>query len=174
MESNQLVFGKYEIIEQIGQGAFGKVYSGINIKTMDSVAIKIESRALSLNLLKSEALYLFMLKSVGIPKLYAFGKNDKYNILVETLLAKSLSIILEENKKKIRLKDSLMIAIQIIERIEYLHSKLLIHRDIKPDNFLIGYDDPHIIYLIDFGLCQKYRSNRTRNHIKFSSKSKFT
>jgi len=115
-----------------------------------------------------------MLKSVGIPKLYAFGKNDKYNILVETLLAKSLSIILEENKKKIRLKDSLMIAIQIIERIEYLHSKLLIHRDIKPDNFLIGYDDPHIIYLIDFGLCQKYRSNRTRNHIKFSSKSKFT
>ena len=174
MQSNQLVFGKYEIIEQIGQGAFGKVYSGINIKTMDSVAIKIESRALSLNLLKSEALYLFMLKSVGIPKLYAFGKNDKYNILVETLLAKSLSIILEENKKKIRLKDSLMIAIQIIERIEYLHSKLLIHRDIKPDNFLIGYDDPHIIYLIDFGLCQKYRSNRTRNHIKFSSKSKFT
>ena len=81
MESNRLVFGKYEIIEQIGQGAFGKVYSGINIKTMDSVAIKIESRALSLNLLKSEALYLFMLKSVGIPKLYAFGKNDKYNLV---------------------------------------------------------------------------------------------
>ncbi len=61
-----------------------------------------------------------------------------------------------------------MIAIQIIERLEYLHSKYLIHRDIKPANLLIGNDDPYIIYLIDFGLCKKYRSNRTGKHVKFS------
>ena len=61
-----------------------------------------------------------------------------------------------------------MIAIQIIERLEYLHSKYLIHRDIKPANLLIGNDDPYIIYLIDYGLCKKYRSNRTGKHVKFS------
>ena len=49
---------------------------------------------------------------------------------------------------KLPLKDTLMVAIQIIERLEYLHSKYLIHRDIKPENFLIGYDDPYIIYLL--------------------------
>ena len=173
IKSNQLIFGKYEIYENIGQGSFGKVYSGINIKTLESVAIKLEPKESDLGLLKSEALYLFMLNGVGIPKLHAFGKNNKYNILVETLLSKNLSKIFEEYNKKIPLKDSLMIAIQIIERLEYLHSKLLIHRDIKLENFLIGYDDPYIIYLIDFGFCQKYRSNRTGNHVKFSSTNIF-
>ena len=61
-----------------------------------------------------------------------------------------------------------MIAIQIIEKLEYLHSKYLIHRDIKPANLLIGHDDPYIIYLIDYGLCKKFRSNRTGKHVKFS------
>ena len=173
INNNHLIFGRYKILKQIGNGAFCEVYSGINKKTKELVAIKFEPKTSKSKSLKSEAYYLFMLKSVGIPKLLSFGENKKYNILVENLLGKSLGKILNENNKKIPLKDSLMIAIQIIERLEYLHSKLLIHRDIKLENFLIGYDDPYIIYLIDFGFCQKYRSNRTGNHIKFSSTNIF-
>ena len=163
-----LIFGRYRLIQKIDEGSFGKVFLGYNEQTNEKVAIKLEPTSNKVQILKSEAFYLFMLKSVGIPKLKAFGKNKKYNILIETLLGDSLEKILKRYKKNLPLKDSLMIAIQVIERLEYLHSKYLIHRDIKPGNFLIGYNDPYIIYLIDFGICKKYRSSRTGNHIKFS------
>ena len=146
---NELIFGKYKLIKQIGEGSFGKVYSGLNEKTHESVAIKLEPRPLSLHFLKSEALFLFTLKGVGIPVLKAFGKNIRYNILVETLLGDSLSTILKKYNNQLPLKDLLMIAIQVIERLEYLHSKYLIHRDIKPANLLIGHDDPSIYYLFN-------------------------
>ena len=167
-KSKILIFGKYEIIKKIGEGSFGKIYLGFNRQKNEKVAIKLEAKSNALKFLKSEAIFLFILKSIGIPKLKAFGQNRKYNILVETLLGKSLSNILKIYKNKLPLKDTLMIAIQVLERLEYLHSKFLIHRDIKPENFLIGYNDPYIIYLIDFGLCKKYRSNRTGKHVQFS------
>ena len=163
----KLIFGKYRLIKKIGEGSFGKVYLGVNEKSMEPVAIKLEPKSHSLNLLKSEALYLFMLKGVGIPRLIAFGTNKSHSILIETLLGDSLSRKMKEYNNKLPLKDSLMIAIQVIERLEFIHSKYLIHRDIKPANLLIGYDDPYIIYLIDFGLCKKYRSSRTGKHVKF-------
>jgi len=167
-KSKVLIFGKYQIIKKIGEGSFGKIFLGFNKNKMEYVAIKLEPKSNALKFLKSEAIYLFMLKSIGIPKLKAFGQNRKYNILVETLLGKSLSDLLKIYNNRLPLKDTLMIAIQVIERLEYIHSKFLIHRDIKPENFLIGYEDPYIIYLIDFGLCKKYRSNRTGKHIQFS------
>ena len=166
--SKRLIFGKFELLRKIGEGSFGIVYLAMNVRTMELVAIKLEPLSNPALFLKTEAIYLFMLKDVGIPKLKGFGKNRKYNILVETLLGDSLSSLMKKYNMHMPLKDTLMIAIQVIERLEYLHSKFLIHRDIKPENFLIGYDDPYIIYLIDFGLCKKYRSTRTGNHIKFS------
>ena len=164
---NPLILGKFKLIKKIGEGSAGKVYSGLNLKTKEPVAIKLEPKSLPIYFLKSEAIYLFMLKGVGIPKLKAFGTSKIYNILVENLLGDSLFIILKKYKNHIPLKDSLMIAIQVIERLEYIHSKNLIHRDIKPSNFLIGLEDPYLIYLIDFGLTKKYRSNRTGKHVKF-------
>lgn len=45
----------------------------------------------------------------------------------------------------------------MITRIEYLHSKKFLHRDIKPDNFLMGtFDSRNIVHIIDFGLAKKY------------------
>ena len=61
-----------------------------------------------------------------------------------------------------------MIAIQLIDRFEFIHSKYIIHRDVKPDNILVDYETNKILYVIDFGLAKKYRSSRTGKHIKFS------
>ena len=91
------------------------------------------------------------------------------------LLGKSLDILFQEQKKKFSIKTVSMIGIQMLERIEFIHNKYIIHRDIKPDNFLMGLDTKsHIIYLLDFGLSKKYRSTKTKQHIKFTSNNKLT
>ena len=72
------------------------------------------------------------------------------------------------------LEDICLIAIQVIERIQFVHSRFIIHRDIKPDNFLIGLDDPNIIYIVDFGLSKKYRSSATKRHVPFRITGKLT
>ena len=130
-------------------------------------SVKIENRYLiKTENLEKEAYILLNLKCFGIPEVISFGRSGKYNILVQTLLGKSLEKIWLENNRSFNTKDICMIAIQTLDRIEYIHSKNYLHRDIKPENFLVGYPDSSVIYLIDFGLSKKYRSSRTGKHIK--------
>ena len=91
------------------------------------------------------------------------------------LLGKSLEDIFQTQQKKFTIKTVCMIGIQMLDRLEFIHSKNIIHRDIKPDNFVLGLDNKsHIIYILDFGLSKKFRSSRTHQHIKFSVNKKLT
>ena len=91
------------------------------------------------------------------------------------LLGKSLEDIFQSLDKKFTLKTVCMVGIQMLDRLEFVHSKNIIHRDIKPDNFVLGLDNKsHIIYILDFGLSKKFRSSRTHQHIKFSVNKKLT
>ena len=170
-----ILFKKYLVKDKIGKGAFGLVFLGTNIKTNKDVAIKIESKEAIPQTLKSEAFIVVDLGGqLGFPKFKSYGKTSKYNILIESLLGKSLENIYNENGKQFSLDELCMIAIQILERIESLHFKNYIHRDIKPDNFLIGKKDPNIIYLVDFGLAKKFRSKKTGRHINFKKTGRLT
>jgi len=73
------------------------------------------------------------------------------------------------------MKTVLMLADQMISRIEFVHNKNFIHRDIKPDNFLMGIGRHcNKVFLIDFGLAKKYRDNRTRQHIMYREDKNLT
>ena len=162
-----LLFKKYNLLKNIGGGAFGTVFLGQNVWTKENVAIKIEERKDHKNSLEREAYTLYTLKGPGLPEVISFGKTKRYNILIETLLGRSLYQIYNDCDKKFTIKDICMLAIQMIERLEYIHSKFFIHRDIKPHNFLVSTKNESLIYLIDFGLAKKYKSERG-NHVKFA------
>ena len=143
----KLIFGKYKILKLIEKGSFGEVYLGKNIINEKLYAIKIENQCNELLLLEREAFILYNIRGQGIPSLISYGYCGKFNILIETLLGKSLEQIWKENNKKLNTKDICMIAIQTIDRIEHIHSKDYIHRDIKPANFLVGNPDNSQIYI---------------------------
>ena len=164
--SRIILFKKYRLLQNIGKGAFGTVFLGENITTKEKIAIKIEERNKTKTTLEREAYILYYLKGPGLPEVKSFGKIKKYNILIQTLLGRSLYQIFNDQDKKFTIKDVCMIGLQLIERLEYIHTKNYIHRDIKPHNFLVSLKNEGQIYIIDFGLSKKYRSDRG-NHVKF-------
>ena len=166
LKENKIIFKKYKPIKEIGEGSFGKIYSTIRIEDKSVFAIKTEKRNTYNNILETEAYYLLILKGLGIPELVSYGRNAKYNILIETLLDKSLFDMFIRSKKPCYLTDVCLIALQLIERLEFIHSKDIVYRDVKPENFMIGIKDPNVIYIIDYGLCKKYRSSKTGRHIQ--------
>ena len=164
-------FKKFRPMEQIGQGSYSTIYEGMNIETNERVAIKLESRNNSIEnqLLQNEIFYLYKLRHCpGIVKLITTGRTKKYNILIETLLGSTLYSLFLDHNKNFTLKDICLISLQCISRLETVHNKGIIHCDIKPENFSIGLREKRIIYLLDFGISKKYRSDRTKKHIQFS------
>ena len=107
--------------------------------------------------------------------MYFVGVEGTYNIMVLELQGPSLEDLLNFCNRRFTLKSVLMCADQMIERIQYIHSKSFIHRDIKPNNFLIGLSKrASLIYIIDFGLAKKYRNPKTCQHIPYKENKSLT
>lgn len=161
---------KYVLKKRIGAGSFGEIYTGEHITSHEEVAVKLESVHTRPPQLQNEyRAYKGLAGGVGIPAVKWFGIEGDYNVLVMDLLGKSIEELLHQCHGKLSLKTVLMLADQMLARIEYLHNRNLLHRDIKPDNFVIGGtpETENILYVIDLGLSKKFRDPKTRQHIPF-------
>lgn len=170
------VGNKYRLGRKIGSGSFGDIYLGTNISTGEEVAIKLECVKTKHPQLHIEAkFYKMMQGGVGIPAIKWCGTEGDYNVLVMELLGPSLEDLFNFCNRKFSIKTVLLLADQMISRIEYVHCKNFIHRDIKPDNFLMGLGKKgSLVYIIDFGLAKKYRDPRTHQHIPYRENKNLT
>jgi len=110
-----------------------------------------------------------------VPNVHWYGVEGDYNVMVIDLLGPSLEDLFSFCNRKFSLKSTLMLADQMINRVEYMHAKNFIHRDIKPDNFLIGLGKKaNQVHVIDFGLAKKYRDSKTQQHIPYRENKALT
>jgi len=165
-----MINNKYLLVERIGRGSFGSIYKGQNIRSGEDVAIKIESIANNTGLLKNESkIYQYLLGTQGIPQIKWYGKDENNYYMVINLLGKSLDNLINE-KQKFSLRLTLQIGIQLLYLLKAIHDKGLVHRDVKPDNFLLGVnEDSCKLFLIDFGLCKTYLQDDRHIEIKETS-----
>jgi casein kinase 1 len=170
------VAGKFKLGKKLGAGAFGEVYLTNNTQTGEELAIKLESvKSESPQLLYEAKLYNFLAGGLGVPSVHWYGVEGENNMMVMDLLGSSLENLFESRNRKLSLKTVLMIADQLVDRIEYVHSKSLLHRDIKPDNFLIGTGKKASqLHIIDFGLAKRYKESKTNRHIPWREGKQLT
>ncbi len=154
-----IIFNKYKLLDKIGHGSYGEIYKGVNIRTKEYVAIKIENIQHGKRLLKNEAIiYKYLNNCKGIPTIKWFGVDTQHNYMIINLLGHTLEYLKQQQPSNtFNITLILKIGIQILELLQLIHTKGFIHRDIKPDNFLFGLNQSSTtIYIIDFGFCKTY------------------
>lgn len=146
--------------------------SGVSLLNETPVAIKFEPRKTDAPQLRDEyRTYKLLAGTPGVPNVYYFGQEGLHNILVIDLLGLSLEDLFDLCNRKFSIKTTAMLAKQMITRIQAVHEKNLIYRDIKPDNFLSGRGSKqNMVYLVDFGMAKQYRDPKTKQHIPYREK----
>ncbi|XP_058756247.1 casein kinase 1-like protein 1 [Vicia villosa] len=174
MESR--IVDKFRLGRKIGRGSFGEIYLGTNIQTNEEVAIKLEYvKTKHPQLLYESKVYKILQGGTGTPNVRWFGVVGDYNALVMDLLGQSLEELFNFCSRRLSLKTVLMLADQMINRVEFIHSKSFIHGDIKPDNFVMGLGRREKkVYAIDYGLAKKYRDSSTHRHIPYRDNRNLT
>eukprot|EP01029_Cantina_marsupialis_P019054 TRINITY_DN4431_c0_g1_i1.p1 TRINITY_DN4431_c0_g1~~TRINITY_DN4431_c0_g1_i1.p1 ORF type:complete len:380 (+),score=95.29 TRINITY_DN4431_c0_g1_i1:90-1229(+) len=161
---------RFQVVKKVGAGSFGVIYRVLDLgRTKSYFAMKFENLDALHPQLSHEARILRTLRGIhGIPDTKFLGKHQQYRILLMDLLGKSLEELFNLCERRFSLPCVIKIAIQLLERMKVIHAHGYIHRDIKPDNFLIGHGARNdVVHVIDFGLAKRYTDKITGCHIPF-------
>jgi calcium-dependent protein kinase len=183
-----LIAENFVLLTTIGKGAFGEVSLSYDLRENIEVAIKQEKKINNkISQLKIESKVYQKLLNIqlgqdisglkiisqetilGVPKFYGMGElPDTYYLIMEFLGPNLNNLFNYCGTKKFTISTVCLIALQMLNRIEYIHKHHYLHRDIKPENFCIGTEEKtNVIYLMDFGLSKRYKNSKNFQHIPY-------
>lgn len=165
---------KYRIVDKLGEGAFGKIFRGVNTNTDAEVAIKVDKEEGGVLLRNEARIYRHLSGLVGIPTMRSFGVEGKFTYLVMDLLGNTLEDTRKLQGDAMSPRMVVLVGLQMLKRLEELHKKGIIHRDVKPDNFIFGVNEAKsTLHIVDFGLA-KFYTDDTGKHIALDTGRKLT
>jgi serine/threonine protein kinase len=163
------ILKNYVIRKRLGGGSFGDVYQADDMELHKVVAIKLELNPQGSQLGNEYKMYQWLEGMDGIPKVYGLHEYGRGRVLVMDHLGPSLEVLFRRCGKKFSLKTVLMVADQMLRLIQWVHQCGIIHRDIKPHNFVTGRGEyRNKLFLIDFGVSTPYLDQRTHEHRDYS------
>lgn len=170
---------RWSLSQRIGSGSFGEIFAARPTNETSGgveVAIKLEPLKTRHPQLDYEARVVSSLRGqVGVPKILWCGAEGEYTAMVMELLGPSLEDLFNKCGRKLTLRTVLTLAQQLLDRLEMVHSASYVHRDVKPDNFLLGRGERRgVVYVIDFGLAKKYRDPQSLEHIPYREDKNLT
>jgi serine/threonine protein kinase len=163
------ILKNYLIRKHLGGGSFGDVYQADDLESQKVVAIKFESNPQASQLHNEYKMYQWLDGMDGIPKVHGLYEYGRGRVMVMEHLGPSLEVLFRRCGRQFSLKTVLMIADQMFRIIQWVHQCGIIHRDIKPHNWVIGRGEfRNKLYLIDFGVSATYLDHRTHEHRDYS------
>lgn len=158
---------RFRVGRKLGEGSFGYVYVGRDAQSGRNVALKFEKADMKLPQLEAEYRMYKKMAHGLVPRVHWFGESPSgaHRVLAMELMGKSLEDLKDGcPHRRMSLKTTLMLADQMIARLAFCHSCDIVHRDVKPDNFLVGTGKrDHLVFLIDFGLSKRMRGHDGRH-----------
>lgn len=169
----------FKIGQCLGTGGFGEVRKAMMIGRGE-IAIKFQLKSKPYEVLAQEIKVLqSMSGTIGFPNSIGNGSTINHHFVAMQLLGGSLLKIYKDQHKFFGLTTVLKIGIQVLDRLEHLHAKNIVHGDLKPENIVLGLNDTSTLHLIDFGLsteipdadqrCVAFRTNKVRGTLKYMS-----
>eukprot|EP00164_Ancoracysta_twista_P008291 GFYU01011942.1.p1 GENE.GFYU01011942.1~~GFYU01011942.1.p1 ORF type:complete len:345 (-),score=58.54 GFYU01011942.1:73-1107(-) len=174
--SNVTVAGRYVLGSMIASGAFGEVFLGRDNKNGTEVAIKLEPTKAKVPQLAFEAKVLDNLQgTAGFAKLRHYGRQEDYNILIMDLLGPSVEDLFQFCGRRFSLKTTCLLGMQMMTRLEWMHNAGYLHRDVKPENFVMGLGkQSETVFIVDFGLAKRWKDPQSQQHIEYKEGRRLT
>ena len=134
-----LLKGKWEVLKQIGMGAFGEIYLGQNIVSDERVAIKVEQINEERQALRTEVAILRKLQECPyVGRFISCGRQEKINYLVMQLLGENLAELRKRQPKSMfTIPTVCRLAVDMVMALQSIHDLGILHRDVKPSNFVL-------------------------------------
>lgn len=161
---------RLEIKNILGAGCFGTVARAVDRETKKEFAVKFEDVSNPAQLEHEKEVMDRLCEPTrpqGFTRCYHFGREGRFKVLTMDFLGRSVEDAVQACGGTLQHRSGVLLAEQMVARLEYLHSKGIVHRDIKPENFVFGVGPKqHHLYLIDFGLCKNYWATSRACHMR--------